>query len=248
MADGAALLALWDAALPLAPAAREALLAGDEQCVFDGDDGEAPSSVGALRHRLLRRLAQRLGPTLALKSRCPACSDDASFEVSLPRLIDATTAAPGREHTLEHESWRMRFRLPAPDDMQALAHGAEASQDEDTFVRRMLERCVIDATDAGTPRALAELPAGVLERLSQQMDRLDPAANIAFEVACPACGATWSAPFDPGSALWSLVQRDAEDLLLEIDALARMYGWSEAEILAVPPTRRRAYLQLVRGG
>jgi hypothetical protein len=34
---------------------------------------------------------------------------------------------------------------------------------------------------------------------------------------------------------------------MEVDALARAYGWREADILALSPARRAAYLELARG-
>jgi hypothetical protein len=45
--------------------------------------------------------------------------------------------------------------------------------------------------------------------------------------------------------LWMRLQLAAERLLLDVDALARAYGWSEAQVLALPPLRRAAYLQMV---
>jgi hypothetical protein len=114
-------------------------------------------------------------------------------------------------------------------------------------VHTLLDRCVIDATEAGQRRDVRALPAALLQALSQRMDALDPAAHLAFDVDCPGCGVPWSASFDPGQALWSLLQGDAEQLLIDIDALARRYGWSETQILALPPLRRRAYLQLAQG-
>ena len=50
---------------------------------------------------------------------------------------------------------------------------------------------------------------------------------------------------DIAPALWAEVQAAAERSLLEVDALAREYGWSEAEVMALPHARRAAYLQLV---
>ena len=47
-----------------------------------------------------------------------------------------------------------------------------------------------------------------------------------------------------GDVLWSELQSRAERLLLDVDALARAYGWTEPEILALSSTRRAAYLQL----
>jgi hypothetical protein len=71
---------------------------------------------------------------------------------------------------------------------------------------------------------------------------------VSFDLACPACGHAWHSTFDVGEALWAEVQRAAEQSLLEVDALARAYGWTEAEVMALSPVRRAAYLQLVEAG
>ena len=52
---------------------------------------------------------------------------------------------------------------------------------------------------------------------------------------------------DVGAALWAEVQRAAELSLIEIDTLARAYGWSEDEVMRLAPMRRAAYLQIVEG-
>jgi hypothetical protein len=235
LADPHALLALWEQALAMPPAARESLLAHDEHL-------HAPATLGAQRRRLVERLQRRVGARLALKSRCPACGEEAAFDVALPDLLETLDAdAPDAgEHRLDHDGWQLRFRLPAPRDLQA------PDPDVDAFVQRLLQHCVTEVREHGQPRGLQAVPPPVLEALSERMEALDPAARIAFAVRCPACGHRWPAPFDAGRALWSLMQGDAEQLLLDIDALAQRYGWSEDQILALAPTRRQAYLQLAR--
>ena len=37
----------------------------------------------------------------------------------------------------------------------------------------------------------------------------------------------------------------AKRLLMDVHLLARAYGWSEAEVLALSPARRRFYLEMV---
>ena len=39
----------------------------------------------------------------------------------------------------------------------------------------------------------------------------------------------------------------AERTLADVDTLARAYGWTEAEVMELSPTRRAAYLQLLGG-
>lgn len=231
-ADGHALLALWEQALPLAGPAREALLARHES-------GDAPATVGAQRLLLLGRLGDELGGRAALRSRCPACGEEAGFAVDLRALASQLTADDGRVHELVHGTWTVAFRLPAPADLVQAAG-------VDDFVAWLLDRCVLQASRDGHAQPAAALPEELQHALSDAMDALDPAAHLAFALGCPSCGHAWSASFDAAGALWSRVQGGAERLLVDIDTLARRHGWTEAEILALSPARRRAYLQLAR--
>jgi hypothetical protein len=47
--------------------------------------------------------------------------------------------------------------------------------------------------------------------------------------------------------LWQKVQLAAERLLLDIDTLARAYGWTESDVLRLSPVRRAAYVQMTTG-
>jgi hypothetical protein len=59
------------------------------------------------------------------------------------------------------------------------------------------------------------------------------------------CTYSWHAAFDIATYLATEVHTWASRQLREVHDLARAYGWSEAEILAMSPTRRRAYLELL---
>ena len=48
--------------------------------------------------------------------------------------------------------------------------------------------------------------------------------------------------------LWQKVRAGAERVLLDIDMLARSYGWTEREVLRLSPLRRAAYLQMATAG
>jgi hypothetical protein len=232
-ADPCALLALWEHALPLAPADREAALAGEPEA----------RTVGEQRRRLLQALATSGGAPLGLRCRCPACFGEASIDVDPAALLQALPPTdPLPEHRLDDGPWQLRFRLPAPADLQALA----GTDDVEVFVQALLHRCVLEARQQGEPASPDALPQALREQLSARMESLDAAATLAFDVRCPACGHCWQAAFDPGATLWTLLQTQAEQLLLDVDALAQRYGWREHEILALAPLRRQAYLQLAR--
>jgi hypothetical protein len=63
-------------------------------------------------------------------------------------------------------------------------------------------------------------------------------------VGCGECGALTAAALDVPALLWAEVEAQATRLLHDVHALARGYGWSEADVLALSPRRRAAYLEL----
>jgi hypothetical protein len=89
------------------------------------------------------------------------------------------------------------------------------------------------------------MPEPVLDALSRHMETLDPGASVSFALDCPQCATHWQAPLDVGEMLWQKVRAAAERVLLDIDMLARAYGWTEREVLRLSPLRRAAYLQMV---
>jgi hypothetical protein len=71
-----------------------------------------------------------------------------------------------------------------------------------------------------------------------------PRYETALPFACSTCGAQQSFWFDPLDWIASHVTT----ILAEVHALARAYGWSEAECLAMPHARRLAYIALIEAG
>ena len=109
----------------------------------------------------------------------------------------------------------------------------------------LLQRCVtVLAGPIGESYVSGELPADVVEAISEAMAAADPGADVVLDVRCPACEQRWSAPVDIASFLWEEVDAWAAATLNEVDALARAYGWAEPEILALSPARRHRYLEL----
>lgn len=227
--DDQALLALWERALAQPPARRgDALLPGDAVC-----------TLGERNTRLAGLHAELFGERIELLSCCPACGAAAEFGADCGQLMGAQQADARGEHHAALLGHEIGFRLPQAADVAAASH------DDDTlFARRLLQACVLSSTCGGEAVPPTELPLAVLDALSQRMESLDPAASLTFAVACPQCSAPWEARLDLAALVWQKLQAAAERLLLDIDTLARRYGWSEHEVLSLSRTRRAAYLQL----
>ena len=68
-----------------------------------------------------------------------------------------------------------------------------------------------------------------------------------LSVDCVGCGAPLLVVVDLAMFVGRDIARQVKDLTGEVDSLARAYGWSEAEILALPPVRRHRYVAMLRG-
>ena len=228
MTDLQTLLALWEQGLARAPYARtEAML----QQLDAGAD--APRSIGQRNRRLLDLHVRLFGDELELTSRCPRCA--AAIQIN-SRCHALTADAPdeiGIER-LEVGGHVVEFRLPQPSDVVLVAPCAS----DDEFARQLARRCIVShAADSA-------LPDTALDAISRRMEALDPLALVSFALECPDCSAQWNAPLDIEHLLWTKVRAAAEQLLLDVDLLARVYGWTERDVFALSPTRRAAYLQL----
>ena len=231
--EGETLLALWERALAQPMATRADALLGDGA-------GRGHATLGERNARLAALHAQLFGRELDLLSHCPACAAAAQFSGDCEVLAGTVSAEAAATHRLAVGDHLIEFRLPVADDVNA----ASRHEDAEEFARALLERCVVACTCAGVEVLPSRLPLAALDALSQRMEVLDPAASVSFALECPQCASHWSAPLDLAQVVWQKLQAAAERLLLDVDTLARSYGWTERDVMALSATRRAAYVQM----
>jgi hypothetical protein len=195
--------------------------------------------VGDRDQRLLELHQAWFGDRLEAYVECPAC--DTRLELAL-RCPDLRVQAPA-ESVAELEWGDLQVRVRAPDSRD-LAAVVRAGNPEEGL-RALLLRCV-EAWRSGEAIDPEAWPAELVAEVGERMGALAPGADLNVAVSCPDCGHGWSAAVDVVEHLWSQLSLRARGLLREVDALARAYGWSEAEILGLGETRRRAYLVLAQ--
>ncbi len=118
-----------------------------------------------------------------------------------------------------------------------MARIASAAEGTDA-ARTLLNLCLV----AGDTTAWGEEE---VEAAGERLAAADPLAEVRLDFKCPACGETFAESLDLATFLWSELEARAERLLLDVHLLAREYGWSEAEVLALSPVRRNFYLEMV---
>ena len=238
-----ALLRAWEGAHAAAPAERAVQLLAAVWPQYDRGYwsrlslGDRDACLLLLQHGLF-------GGELRTVAACPACGErlESGFRAEQVCALPSRLPAPPEPAWLEHRQYRIEYRPPCSDDMLDL----DPRQAADRSVARLLQRCVLSAREGEATIAADALPKPLQERLIAAMAERDPQADLQLAVACPACEHRWNATLDVVGYVWEELDDWAQDLLSEVHALARHYAWSERDILAMTPVRRRFYLDMVQ--
>ncbi|MEV6997146.1 hypothetical protein AB0N62_05525 [Streptomyces sp. NPDC093982] len=235
----AELLATWEAGLAEAPTGRALLLHRTARPDVDAATlpvlpvGEREADLFALRRALFgERMQVRLG--------CAACGEDMEFDLDAGEFAHSLSGRIGPGGSVvrvQQDGWDVEFRLPGTADLTAAARAADPRA-------ALLARCLVSAERAGAAVPAEDLPVPVQRRIAEAVEAADPGADVTLNIACPECGAATRAELDIASYLWTELDAWARDLLLDVHLLATSYGWSEPEIMALSPLRRRYYLEL----
>jgi hypothetical protein len=201
----------------------------------------AAVSIGRRDCLLLELRRATLGPTLDAFAVCPTCSDELEFSLNTQELgLNAEAEELARERRFKQDSLTVTCHLPDSDDLEAASGCAGVEEAQKTLVSRCIH--LIEAENGET---LTEIPSAVEEQFSAYLAERDPAAEISLALECPSCGIQWEMALDIVSFFWREIQSAARRIVLEVDALARSYGWAETAILSMSPARRQMYLEMV---
>jgi hypothetical protein len=197
--------------------------------------------VGQRDAHLLALRRETFGSQLVSLATCPGCSSQVEFQVEADDLLARAIPERPAELGLAEGDYQVEFRLPTSFDLGTLDPAADVEKNR----RRLLERCVTRASRSGQEVAVAELPEEVRAAIARRMAEADPQADVQLALACPECRHDWQTQFDIVSYFWAEIHAWARQMLRDIHTIASAYGWGEAEVLALTPTRRQAYLELI---
>jgi len=195
------------------------------------------------RDVILMDLRSRVfGSHIASIARCPSCGEVLDVGFELADVCKTTPdAADGTVH-VEHESFRVLARPPSLDDLDWLE---DPPQGDDPRAA-LFGRCIVEASRAGEPVDVADIPDDVVALVARSLSDADPGADIRLELVCSTCGHRWTVVFDIVSFFWEELDAWAWRMARDVDVLAARYGWSEGEILTMHRTRRELYLEVAR--
>ncbi|MGV8986161.1 MAG: hypothetical protein ACOH2H_07755 [Cypionkella sp.] len=210
---GAGLLTLYERGHSADARARAALLA---DAAIGGDAPVEDLTLGDLDRAIWSLRTQVMGSGGEATSTCLACGTRMEFQ-----LPDGF-APPPPVSTVAQVDWRGQtyaLRLPRLSDLGRHGLGPQHLN----------------------PSAPWD-DAGFADAAEQALEAADPALHIQIALSCPECGGDAVQDFDPAAFFWAEVEDMARRLVSDVARLARLYGWSEAEITAMSPRRRALYL------
>lgn len=206
-----------------------------------GRDVLAGLTLGRRDRLLLELRCRTFGERLRVRPQCLCCGERLEFELTWNELCAVLDGGAERGPVdVQVDGFRVQLRLPDSFDLAAAAQadGPNAAR------RTLFERCVTAASRDGEPAAAETLPDSLIGAAAAALGEADPWADVSIDLSCPSCGHAWSADLDAAAFLWTELAARAERLLFDVHRLASAYGWSEAQILALPPARRELYVQM----
>jgi hypothetical protein len=219
------LLSVWESGSNQLPLQR-ALIMLAAGCAEVSSDSLARLTIGQRDGQLLALREMTFGPELSGLTDCPQCEEKIELSFKSSDIRPASEGEPPTEIAVQLNGSKARFRLPTSADLLAVKS-----------TEQLLERCLLSGSD--------HLTEDFVTAASAKISSADPMADIRLTLNCPSCEHTWNAPFDIVAFLWREISAAARRLLREIHTLASAYGWTESEILALSPMRRRAYLEMI---
>ncbi|MGH7495331.1 MAG: phage baseplate protein [bacterium] len=224
------------------PPVQRALLLLAAACPEASAEALAQLSIGRRDARLLTLREWTFGSQLLSLAACPKCSERLELSFNVADIRVERESEPAVQVALSIEDSEMRFRLPNSLDLACIA----GSNNLAAARQLLLARCLVEAHHNGEQAAIDQLPVEVVETAVKRLAEADPQAEVQLNLSCPACGHQWLALFDIVSFFWSEINAWAYRILHEVHFLASAYGWREADILALSPSRRQFYLDRLK--
>lgn len=235
--SAAELLGVWESGLGRTGSER-ALLLLECACAETPVEELAGWSIGRRDAALFRLRRMLFGERLHSVARCPECGAEVEISFRLSDL-ECDDAGPGAG-MLRLPDREIHFRAPDSRDLAAV----ETEPDVTAARDRLLERCIVRID----PEAAGELTGPVREQLAARIGEADAMADRRLQVICGECGRRWEEIFDIAAWLGREIGGWVRRMVREVHALACAYGWRESDILAMNPTRRQLYLNLLAQG
>jgi len=200
---------------------------------WDTVDDVTAVTIDELNGRVLRLRSRLFGKDVEFYAQCEECGEEVEFTLDTSQLEASQGSGPGNPLLIDGRE--MVCRPPAAAEVIAALRAPDP--------RRWLAECCLQPMDDRSNK-VPKLSDADVDGIEDRLRAGHPLLEVILEISCPTCEHKWDQLLDIDSLLWRDIDREARRLLDDVDRLARSYGWSEADILAMGPQRRARYLEL----
>lgn len=176
-----------------------------------------------------------------VRCRHSGCEVLSELELEINELLQIASSVPQTEQiATEIEGRAVVLRLPTGEDqLRWISEGCNAASIATSLVVNPPVQSLLHSGLA---------PEQIAEGIDAAMDFRDPLVGFSLSVVCSQCGEPSEQTLDLSEAAVSRLWSVQAGLIEDVDRLARIYHWSEAEIVALPAWRREEYLQCIDAG
>lgn len=167
----------------------------------------------------------------------PACGQSMELELRLEPFLSALGSAETFEYRPAPGSC-LTVRLPTGLDQQTWSTLTGPPQERFLAMASRL----VESLNGSLPAAGWQLPAEWLDGVEEQLSARDPFTISEADLECPSCGSRHTRELDIEKVILARFSQEQRRSMEDVHRLASVYHWSEAEVLALPPSRRTFYL------
>ncbi|MEP0826313.1 MAG: hypothetical protein HRF40_12580 [Nitrososphaera sp.] len=179
-----------------------------------------------------------IGDLISCTTSCPSCGADMSLDLSADTIMSAEHPIPEVDYGLEAAGFRLRIRPLTAEDQDAIVAKAARS---DVLAQELARACVVRSEPALPER----IPEALLEAIGSRLEEIDPLSDVNLRLLCPECGHSFQAALPVEEFVLRELGVRGHQLEREVHWLAFHYHWSENEILSLPTSKRKRYVELV---
>ena len=214
--------------------------------------------VADRQYLLLKLREATFGPRVLATIPCPwpDCGKKVDIDFRIGDIPVRESETKDLVHTIELSSeaaytgadgaprQTISFRLPNGEDQEMIAPLLAGNEAE--ALAALLARCLERDDDGRDGGAIVPLlsPAARFE-IEGAMRRIAPAVELTMETDCPECGREFSVPFDLQDFFFGELRISRDLLYREVHYLAYHYHWSEREIMEMPRSKRRSFIEIL---
>lgn len=176
--------------------------------------------------------------TIQALEQCLSCGETMELDLDLTAFVHTDL---DKFFSIEPEAGtRLLVAIPTGLHQLEWLRAEDSLSDEDHSLTMATN--LTQTINGDPPEPDWRLPRQWLTQLQKSLEEHDPLTALSFSVECPNCSEIKNVEVDLEGLLLMQLKHAQKAVLEEIYHLARIYNWTEEEILNMPAWRRRFYI------